>query len=226
MPPRIKENDMARWKYQDLEHLDFKQIEQILRPGDEIDEKLAGMLTGWRYSVNIGELTGIIRSDRGDADYIGSEKLHYTMFRDDDYKPFVYCGLCANNGKVNLHPRTARRVFIISAFHAENEEDSRFNKKFNEAVARREFLRGNIPVMPHLYFTRFLKDEGFERAQGIEAGHLWMDHCNHVKCYVVDGKISKGMDEDLKYAALKGFAPEMILWSREKAETEMARLES
>lgn len=216
---------MARWKYQDLEHLDFGRIEQILRPGDEIDKRLAEVIIGSHYDDDISERTGVVQNERGlSADYIGTEKLHDTVFRDDDYRPFIYCGLCANNEKVNLHPRTALRVFIISAFHAENEEDSNFREKFNIAVARREFLDGNIPVMPHLYFTRFLKDEGLERAQGIEAGHLWMDYCNHVKCYVVDGYISKGMDEDLKYAALKGFAPEMVLWSREKAENEMARI--
>ena len=217
---------MARWKYQDLEHLDFKQIEQILRPGDEIDERLADVIVGSSYCEDISERTGVIQNDRGfSADYIGTEKLHDTVFRDDDYRPFIYCGLCASGRATNLHPRTALRVFIISAFHAENSEDSSFNELFNTAIARIEFLRGNIPVMPHLYFTRFMKDEGLERAQGIEAGHIWMDSCNHVKCYVIDGNISKGMDEDLKYAALRGFNPEMVLWSREKAETEMARLE-
>lgn len=214
---------MAKWKYQDLKHLDYSQIEKILRPGDEVDGELARVILGTHFDEDISEKTGILQNNHGySADYIGTTRLHDTVFRNSEHEPFIYCGLCGFGFPQNIHPRTAFRVFIISAFHADADEERAFNIRFARAAAKSEVSHGAIPVVPHLYFPQFLKDIGIEREQGIEAGHIWMDSCDHVKCYVVDGRISEGMDADLKYAALKGFHPEIIELTKEEAENMVA----
>ena len=62
------------------------------------------------------------------------------------------------------------------------------------------FSLGFIPIAPHIYFTAFLNDVGFERDFGIEAGHLFMRQCDRAVCAVIDGRISEGMRSDIDYA--------------------------
>ena len=58
-------------------------------------------------------------------------------------------------------------AFIISQFHADSAQQQEFNKDFAKALAREIYCDGYVPVVPHLYFPRFLADEGQKRQWGI-----------------------------------------------------------
>lgn len=115
-------------------------------------------------------------------------------------------------------PRKAKKVFIISPFHAEHLKDQILNVTFARALARDAYLSGLLPVVPHLYFPVFMQDNGDERRYGIEAGHMWMDGCGEAWLCVIDGRISDGMIQDMEYASDRlGITVLRRDWSRNEA---------
>lgn len=151
--------------------------------------------------------------------YVGDKKLYQTFYRENRMEPWQYAGLCEHGKHHNQSPRTAKRIFIISPFHGETLEEQNFNVDFTREIARTIYLFGDLPVAPHLYFPIFMHDEGHERAWGIEAGHMLMDSCDEAWIYVIDGKVSEGMREDLEYATDHLALPvQKFTWTRTEAE--------
>lgn len=74
------------------------------------------------------------------------------------------------------------------------------NRKIAEYLCRIVTLLGQIPIAPHVYFTRFLDDsDEDERALGIESGMELLRHCDEVWVFDFDG-ISEGMKMEIEYA--------------------------
>lgn len=109
-------------------------------------------------------------------------------------------------------------AFVISQFHADSAEQQKFNKDFAEAMAREVYCDGYIPVLPHLYFPRFLADEGQERQWGIRAGHRMMALCSRVIAVKIDGHVSDGMRQDIEFATNLKIPVTWIGFTAEQAE--------
>lgn len=184
--------------------------ERILRVGDYCDERIIQCIVG-----TFNEIDGleekptdgqgfVIQNEWAISDYwIGDKRLFQTFYRENRTEPWQYAGLCERGKYKNLHPRTARRIFLISQFHGDTIAEENFNVNFAQAIAIKIYRGGDIPIVPHLYFPTFLHDEGLEREFGIEAGHLWMNECDAAILATIDGRISEGMRADLDYAADK-----------------------
>lgn len=111
------------------------------------------------------------------------------------------------------------KIFIISRYHAEKENELVFNINLAKAMARKICLEeGRLPIAPHLYFTGFLKDKGHERGFGILAGHELMKGCKRAVVLKVDGIISEGMAQDLEQAGRFGIPVKELEFSRTDAE--------
>lgn len=156
------------------------------------------------------------------ADYfseaIGMTRLYETFMRSNPESAWVYMGLCEKESSVNRAPSEARKVFICSPF----AKDPKAGIRLAKAACYAAFTSGELPIAPHLYFTRFLHDEGgdgFEREWGIAAGHALMEDCDEIIVYVVDGYISTGMRQDIDYAVNKlALDPVMVKMSAAEAE--------
>jgi hypothetical protein len=159
-----------------------------------------------------------ILQDKNAAEYLGDVRLFHTFVRDTKTSPYRYAGLCAAGEGGNMHPKGSRLTFIISQYHADTDEGTALNERFAAALARAVVSRGDIPIAPHLYFTRFMVDFGIERDFGIEAGHLLMEKCDSVLIATIDGTISPGMRSDIEYATVKlGLDPKTIDFTRDGA---------
>lgn len=177
--------------------------ERVLHRGDLCDSKVIESVLGLINSFD--EEQDILQNEGAySSHYIGDKQLFHTFYRRIGERGYRYAGLCPAGERNNMHPEKSQKVFIISQCHAEDRSGFQFNMKFAEALAREQFLTtGDIPIAPHIYFTTFLHDEGFERDFGIEAGHLFMRQCDRVICAVIDGRISAGMQEDIDYASIE-----------------------
>lgn len=106
-------------------------------------------------------------------------------------------------------------VFIISPYQGKDIQEQRRNIAFAKALAYRAAEDGNLPIMPHLYFTGFLSDQGRERDWGIEAGHRMMRYCNKVFVAAIEGEISEGMERDIEFARrMRGIEPVIIRYTK------------
>ena len=103
-----------------------------------------------------------------------------------------------------------------------------FNARFAAAMARKIMKTyGDIPVAPHIYFTTFCADVGWERDFGIEAGHLMMRSCDSVLIAAIDQRLSEGMVSDIEYATLTlGITPKVHNFTREEAEIFVTEMEN
>lgn len=203
--------------------------ENVLRRGDECDQRVITDILGI-MDGEIDDTQDILQNPNAYSQhFIGTVRLYQTFSRSSGNEPYEYCGLCALGESGNMHPKAAKKVFIISQFHADDAEGRLFNNRFARSLARNEFLsKGDIPIVPHLYFPAFMLDSGFERDFGIAAGHIAMELCDRVLLAVIDGRISEGMRADIDYAVLRlGLKPERLDFTRESAakyveETEAA----
>ena len=114
-------------------------------------------------------------------------------------------------------------AFVISQFHADSAEQREFNKDFAKALAREIYCDGYVPVVPHLYFPRFLADEGWERQWGIMAGHRMMALCSRVFIATIDGHVSDGMLQDMEFATGLKIPGTKMEFSAESAEKYVKR---
>ena len=174
--------------------------ERVLRRGDLCDRKVIESVLGLFEGFDDEE--DILKNpDAYTKRYIGNQQLLHTFYRREDGQGYRYAGMCPPGEQGNMHPEASQKVFIISQCHANDGEGIMFNLRFAEMIARNVFLKtGDIPIAPHIYFTAFLNDVGFERDFGIEAGHLFMRQCDRAVCAVIDGRISEGMRSDIDYA--------------------------
>lgn len=206
--------------FQGLTH---QELIQNIRPGEYVDTDLALSLTTMPGECQeIDEGVNYLQSSvTRFENTLGSERLYETFYRDNSSEPFRYMGLCQRDEMTNRHPRSAVRVFIISAFKARTEEDRIFNVNFARAVARTEYLNGFFPIVPHLLIPQYVNDnDPYERSWGIEAGHVLMESCDEVLVAIVGGRISEGMKSDIEYATERlAIKPETAQFTRREAET-------
>ncbi len=201
--------------------------ERLMIRGDICDQGIIQDILGIYDDLNTEE--NILQNkDAYSSHYIGNKRLYQTFSRKSGADPYHYAGLCAHGEDKNLHPSTGKKTYIISQYHGETEEEMDFNARFAQALAREIMLKhGDIPVAPHIYFTSFCADVGWERDFGIEAGHLMMNSCDSVIIAPIDGRISKGMASDIEYATINlGLTPMVREFTSEQAKifvTEMER---
>jgi hypothetical protein len=196
--------------------LGYPMINDFIKNGDTVNIGYVNSLLG--FSGKVDEETRYIQ-DKNVSDIIGNKGLFHTFARDSIYEPFTYYGQCEAGRIKNRHPEAAKLVFVATPFHAVEEERGFFFQQFAAAAARAVFLDGDIPIMPHLYFPNFMKDDGYEREYGITTGHLLMHNCTGFILYKIGGYVSDGMKSDMEYAASQlALTPEIIELTEQEAE--------
>lgn len=91
-----------------------------------------------------------------------------------------------------------KKVFICSPFRGDIEGNTK------KAIYYAQIAAGanEIPLIPHLYFPRFLDDnDPNQRMKGIEMGLELMDMCDEV--WVFGFRITEGMRFELEHAKEK-----------------------
>lgn len=97
------------------------------------------------------------------------------------------------------HPK---KIFICSPYAGNIE----VNISRASAYARKIALEGNIPIAPHLYFTRFLDDESAkERELGLNYALALLEDCDEM--HVLGDHISKGMKLEIDHWKSLGRQP-------------------
>lgn len=105
---------------------------------------------------------------------------------------------------VNKNPQLSRYVYICSPYNAETEEERTANAALAEKYCRCIVNEGNIPIAPHIYFTKFMDDGNeVERSLGQEIGIELLKKADSMIVLIRNEKISAGMEREIKYAANK-----------------------
>ena len=82
--------------------------------------------------------------------------------------------------------------------------DYKRNIMLAKAYSRWAFLKGYIPITPHIYFTRFLNDNNIEeRSMGMDAGLQLLLMCSEIWVFGLD-KPSEGMQAEIAFAIRHG----------------------
>lgn len=147
--------------------------ELYLKNGDEIDIELAAELISGT-DMDIADLeawNGGILQSMHPADIIAGQGTFDTIQRISWTRPFIYRGQCFAGETANKNPQLSRYVYICSPYNAKTEVERTANAAFAEKYCRYVVNEGNIPIAPHIYFTRFM-DNGneAERILGQEIG--------------------------------------------------------
>lgn len=132
-------------------------------------------------------------SQRGDDYLIEAQRL----CAEDKPKPPVVCPYCGS-----ITPKT---VYVCSPFRstavseADREAEQRSNIERALKACRILALMGIQPMAPHLYFTRFLKDEvAEERAAGMQFGLSWLEQADEL--WAFGDTVSEGMAQEIAMA--------------------------
>lgn len=89
------------------------------------------------------------------------------------------------------------RVFVCSPYSGDVESNVAMAKRF----VLEEALCGNFPYAPHLYLPLVLDDSKLEeRSLGINVGIAFLEVCDAVHVYMLNGRISDGMRQEIKKA--------------------------
>lgn len=111
------------------------------------------------------------------------------------------------------------KVYIISRYRAENEEELEFNKKVARYYCRQILEEGNVPVAPHLYYTQFLDDSYPEdRKAGLYLGIRDLRESKEYLLVIIDGVISDGMKCEIEEVARLGMRGRLVALPRQEAE--------
>ncbi|WP_432748389.1 DUF4406 domain-containing protein [Pectinatus frisingensis] len=87
------------------------------------------------------------------------------------------------------------KIFICSPYRDNIQTNTEIALKAAKAVMK----LGYIPIVPHLYFTRFLdEDNQKERDLGIASGIDWMQSCKEI--WIIGNRITEGMKLELQAA--------------------------
>lgn len=110
------------------------------------------------------------------------------------------------------------KVYLISRYRADNEEDLEFNKKVARYFCRQIIEEGNVPVAPHLYYTQFLDEEcPDDRAAGLYLGIRDLRESKEYLLIVIDGVISQGMAGEIEEVGRLGMRGRIISMPRQEA---------
>lgn len=91
-------------------------------------------------------------------------------------------------------------IYVCSPYADDVEENVAATKRYCRFVIGQGF----IPIALHLIYPQILDDTNpDERALGMTFGNIIMDHC--LEIWVFGDKISKGMQEEIKYAVTKNY---------------------
>jgi len=88
-----------------------------------------------------------------------------------------------------------KKIFVCSPYRGDTEK----NTKRAAQAAKILCECGYMPIVPHLYFPNFLKEEDqHERLRGIELGIELMKDCH--KIWLLGPEITSGMEYELEVA--------------------------
>lgn len=104
-----------------------------------------------------------------------------------------------------MEKREMTAVFVCSPFRPSSKEPAvakdQLASNINRAVMACKLLirLGHLPLVPHLYFPRFLDDTiASEREDGIQMGLLWLKQADEV--WVFGSEITEGMSREIAEA--------------------------
>ena len=151
------------------------------------------------------------------ADIVDNKGIFDTIQRISWTKPFIYRGQCFAGKTANKNPQLSRYVYICSPYNAKTEEERTANAAFAEKYCRYVVNEGNIPIAPHIYFTRFM-DNGneAERILGQEIGIELLKKADSMMVLIRNENISAGMEREIKYAANHLGIPVWMVRGREE----------
>jgi len=102
--------------------------------------------------------------------------------------------------KKNQNKPSKKLIFVSSRLRGDMEN----NMKLAECLCRIVILKGQIPIAPHIYFTRFLDDRNAnERDLGLTCGLELLKLCEEIWVFSFDG-ISQGMQLEIDSAKEQG----------------------
>lgn len=91
------------------------------------------------------------------------------------------------------------KVYICSPYRADTPEGIQANERKAKQYCKIACKAGYIPIAPHLYFTRFLKDsKPDERELGLQIGIELLKECKEL--WACGDHISEGMRAELTVA--------------------------
>lgn len=100
---------------------------------------------------------------------------------------------------------TPKKVYVCSPFRptavslTDRAEEQRSNIERALKACRILAMMGIQPLAPHLYFTRFLKDDvAAERAAGMQFGLSWLEQADEL--WVFGDTVSEGMAQEITKA--------------------------
>ena len=118
---------------------------------------------------------------------------------------------------------TPKKVYVCSPFRptavslTDRAEEQRSNIERALKACRILAMMGIQPLAPHLYFTRFLKDElAAERAAGMQFGLSWLEQADEL--WVFGDTVSEGMAQEIAKAKELGKSVHTLSESRRVAE--------
>ena len=118
---------------------------------------------------------------------------------------------------------TPKTVYVCSPFRptavseADRDAEQRSNIERALNACRILAMMGIQPLAPHLYFTRFLKDElAAERAAGMKFGLSWLEQADEL--WVFGDTVSEGMAQEIAKAKELGKSVHILFESRRVAE--------
>lgn len=193
--------------------------ELYLKNGDEIDIELAAeLISGTDMDVaDLEAWNGGILQSMHPADIIAGQGTFDTIQRISWTRPFIYRGQCFAGETANKNPQLSRYVYICSPYNAKTEVERTANAAFAEKYCRYVVNEGNIPIAPHIYFTRFM-DNGneAERILGQEIGIELLKKADSMMVLIRNENISAGMEREIKYAANHLGIPVWMVRGREE----------
>lgn len=158
------------------------------------DERMAFMDALMRESAQATEAKqNRTYSQRGDDYLIEAQRL----CAEDKPKPPVVCPYCGSTAPKTVYVCSPFRATAVS--EADREAEQRANIERALKACRILAMMGIQPLAPHLYFTRFLKDELMaERAAGMQFGLSWLEQADEL--WVFGDTVSEGMAQEISRA--------------------------
>jgi hypothetical protein len=102
--------------------------------------------------------------------------------------------------KKSQNKPSKKLIFVSSRLRGDMEN----NMKLAECLCRIVALKNQIPIAPHIYFTRFLDDRNAnERELGLANGLELLKLCDELWAFTMDG-ISEGMQLEIDQAKKLG----------------------
>lgn len=173
-----------------------KDALEYLKTWDYIDLPLAECLTG-KCDLDSKEYE---QSDDV-YDIIGGDGCYITVKRDDEFSQFRFMGACRKGKSVNVSSEFRNRIYICSPFRSRDKAEQDFYIWFAKQQGKDVLKRGDIPVIPHLYFPQLMDDDIPEdRELSLEFGKRILKYCDAMWVCRLSGYLSEGMKGEVDYA--------------------------